>query len=111
MGGGHPCRAELPHLQKRGYQALQIMEQHLSTVAFFVKDRCSIADVARHQRQPRCLQTLAELKTSPPFAFAGTLQSQNTNLWWVQVRYLKKRSMYLLVCILIFRVLERKFNQ
>lgn len=42
----HPRRAELPHLQERGYQALQIMEQHLSNFSFFVDDNYSIADIA-----------------------------------------------------------------
>lgn len=42
----HPRRADLPHLQERGYQALQIMEQHLSNFAFFVESNYSIADIA-----------------------------------------------------------------
>lgn len=42
----HPRRADLPHLQERGYQALQIMEQHLSNFTFFVENNYSIADIA-----------------------------------------------------------------
>jgi glutathione S-transferase len=42
----HPRRSELPRLQKQGYQALQIMEQHLSHALFFVDNTYSIADIA-----------------------------------------------------------------
>ncbi len=42
----HPRRAELPRLLDRGYQALKVMEQHLTTRSFFVAERYSIADIA-----------------------------------------------------------------
>ena len=42
----HVRRAELPRLHERGYQALDVMEQHLATRAFFVDERYSIADIA-----------------------------------------------------------------
>jgi len=42
----HPRQAELPRLQERGYQALQVMEQQLSRSPFFVGDSYSIADIA-----------------------------------------------------------------
>jgi glutathione S-transferase len=41
-----PRLAELPRLQERGYQALQVMEQHLSSATFFVANQYSIADIA-----------------------------------------------------------------
>ena len=42
----HPRRAELPRLHERGYQALDVMEQHLARGPFFVGDRYTIADIA-----------------------------------------------------------------
>lgn len=42
----HPRYAELPRLHDRGYQALQVMEQHLSNSSYFVEDSYSIADIA-----------------------------------------------------------------
>ena len=42
----HARRAELPRLHERGYQALGVMEQHLSTRNFFVDERYTIADIA-----------------------------------------------------------------
>lgn len=41
-----PRRAELPHLHQRGYQTLNVMEQHLTKQPFFVGDAYSIADIA-----------------------------------------------------------------
>jgi glutathione S-transferase len=41
-----PRRAELPRLQERGYQALQVMEERLSKVDFLVNNNYSIADIA-----------------------------------------------------------------
>ena len=41
-----PRRAELPKLQERGYQALDVMEKHLEAREFFVGERYSIADIA-----------------------------------------------------------------
>lgn len=42
----NPRQAELPRLRERGYQALQVMDQHLSKFSFFVGDCYSIADIA-----------------------------------------------------------------
>ena len=39
-------RGELPRLHERGYQALDVMEQHLATSDFFVSSGYSIADIA-----------------------------------------------------------------
>jgi glutathione S-transferase len=41
-----PRRAELPDRMKRGRDALGVMDSHLSSHAFFVNDRYSIADIA-----------------------------------------------------------------
>ncbi len=37
---------EIPERMERGYQALEVMEQHLGNREFFVGDRYSIADIA-----------------------------------------------------------------
>ncbi len=42
----HPRQTEIPRLLEGGYQALQVMEQHLSEALFFVDDRYSIADIS-----------------------------------------------------------------
>jgi glutathione S-transferase len=42
----HARRSELPRLRERGYQALAVMEQHLSQHPFLVGDAYSIADIA-----------------------------------------------------------------
>ena len=42
----HSRRVELPRLHERGYQALDIMEQHLREWPFFAGDHYSIADIA-----------------------------------------------------------------
>lgn len=42
----HERRAELPRLHERGYQALDVMEQHLRKHDYFVAGRYSIADIA-----------------------------------------------------------------
>ena len=42
----HLRRAELPRLLERGYHALNVMEQHLSTRDYFVAGHYSIADIA-----------------------------------------------------------------
>ena len=41
-----PRRAELPRLHERGYQALNVMEQHLAKAPFFGSERYNIADIA-----------------------------------------------------------------
>lgn len=41
-----PRKAELPRLYERGYQALDVMEKHLSDRRYFVGLRYSIADIA-----------------------------------------------------------------
>lgn len=42
----HPRRADLPKLQERGYQALQVLEQHLAQSDFLIRGSYSIADIA-----------------------------------------------------------------
>lgn len=42
----HPRQTELSRLRERGYQALQVMETHLSHHSFFVGNTYSIADIA-----------------------------------------------------------------
>jgi len=42
----HPRQAELPRLLERGYQALDVMEKHLTEQDFFVESGYSIADIA-----------------------------------------------------------------
>ena len=42
----HPRRAELPRLRERGHDALAVMERHLAARAWFVGDRCTVADLA-----------------------------------------------------------------
>jgi glutathione S-transferase len=42
----HPRQADIPRLHERGYQALQVMEQHLAHRDFFVNNHYSIADIA-----------------------------------------------------------------
>ena len=42
----HPRRSEFPRLHERGHQALEVMERHLATRAFFVGERYGIADIA-----------------------------------------------------------------
>jgi glutathione S-transferase len=39
-------RAALPEKMERGYRALQVMEDHLRTQAYFAADRYTIADIA-----------------------------------------------------------------
>jgi glutathione S-transferase len=41
-----PRRKDLPILQQRGYQALQVMEQHLSAAAWFTGGDYGVADIA-----------------------------------------------------------------
>ena len=42
----HKRREELPRLLERGYQALDVMEKHLSANNYFVDNAYSIADIA-----------------------------------------------------------------
>lgn len=41
-----PRRADLPRLRERGYQALVVMERHLSSHAWFTGERYGVADIA-----------------------------------------------------------------
>jgi glutathione S-transferase len=43
-----PRRADLPKLRERGHAALAVMEQHLSSNAWFTGDDYGIADIALH---------------------------------------------------------------
>ena len=42
----HPDNQKMPELEKRGYHALTIMQQHLSKHEYFVADKYSIADIS-----------------------------------------------------------------
>ena len=46
LPAGHPRREELPKLRERGYQALDVMEKHLSAQPFFVDSGDGVADMA-----------------------------------------------------------------
>ncbi len=46
LPAGNERLADLPRLQERGYQALQVMEQHLTSRRFFVGECYTIADIA-----------------------------------------------------------------
>ncbi|MEO7251251.1 MAG: glutathione S-transferase family protein [Arenimonas sp.] len=46
LPSGHPRREELPRLRERGYQALDVMEKHLSAQPFFVDSGYGVADMA-----------------------------------------------------------------
>ncbi len=73
-------RAELPRLHQRGYQALQVMEQHLARDRFFVDDTYGIADIALYaythaagdggfdlQRFPAVQTWIARVQSQPRF--------------------------------------------
>jgi glutathione S-transferase len=76
----HARRADLPRLLERGYQALEVMEQHLKARSFFVAEAYSIADIALYaythaaadggfslQRYPAVLAWLARVESQPRF--------------------------------------------
>ncbi len=42
----HARQADIPRLHERGYQALDVMEQHLQNRPFFVGEKYSVADIA-----------------------------------------------------------------
>ena len=42
----HARHADMPRLQERGYQALDVMEKHLATRNYFVGEKYSVADMA-----------------------------------------------------------------
>jgi glutathione S-transferase len=76
----HARRGELPRLQERGYQALAVMEGHLSRGRFFVGDAYSIADIALYaythaagdggfdlQRFPAVAAWIARVENQPRF--------------------------------------------
>ncbi|HEY1991725.1 MAG TPA: glutathione S-transferase family protein, partial [Gammaproteobacteria bacterium] len=42
----HPDEPSLPQKRERGYQALAVMEQHLSTRSFFVCETYTVADIS-----------------------------------------------------------------
>ena len=80
----HARRAELPGLLERGYQALNIMEQHLVKRDYFVAERYSIADIAlfayTHQadiggfdlgRYPAVQRWIRRVESQPKFVTMG----------------------------------------
>jgi len=46
LPAGHPDNQKMPELEKRGYHALTIMQQHLRKHEYFVADKYSIADIS-----------------------------------------------------------------
>lgn len=46
LGGREEKKDRFPEWHERGYQALAVMERHLSTRDWFAGDACSIADIA-----------------------------------------------------------------
>ncbi len=76
----HPHRAELPRLLKRGYHALDVMEQHLSGHDWFTGNNYGIADIALFaytdraaeggfdlSRYPGISRWLARIRATPRF--------------------------------------------
>lgn len=61
----HPRRAELPRLRERGYQALDVMEEHLGGSEFFVDGGYSIADIALYAYTHEAPMGGFELTTYP----------------------------------------------
>ena len=80
LPSNHPDRVKLPELEKAGYHALNIMEQHLAKKDFFVNDQYSIADISLFaythvaneggfdlQRYPAILRWIANVKGQPGY--------------------------------------------
>jgi glutathione S-transferase len=65
LPASHARRSELPRLQERGYQALAVMEQHLTRSRFFVGDTYSIADIALYAYTHAAADGGFELQTLP----------------------------------------------
>jgi glutathione S-transferase len=76
----HARRGDLPRLHARGYEALDVMEQHLAERQYFVADAYSIADIALYaythaaadggfdlQRYPALRAWLARIERQPHY--------------------------------------------
>ena len=61
----HDRQADLPRLHERGYQALDVMEQHLSGQPFFGNDQYTIADIALYPYTTRAESGGFSLKKYP----------------------------------------------
>ena len=80
LPAGHPRQAELPRLHERGYQALDVMEKHLSAQEFMVASGYGVADIALYaytyeahvggfdlSRYPAITAWLARVEAQPGF--------------------------------------------
>ena len=87
LADDHPRRAELPRLRERGYQALDVMEKHLTGREFFVDSGYGIADIALFaythaaadggfdlSRYPAITAWLARVREQPRFVPMASLQ-------------------------------------
>ena len=87
LADDHPRRAELPRLRERGYQALDVMERHLSGREFFVDSGYGVADIALFaythaaadggfdlSRYPAITAWLARVREQPRYVPMATLQ-------------------------------------
>ena len=76
----HPRQAELPRLRERGYQALDVMEKHLTAQEFMVASGYGVADIALYaytheaqvggfdlSRYPAITAWLARVEAQPGF--------------------------------------------
>jgi glutathione S-transferase len=84
LGNPPERKADLEMRLKRGYQALDVMEQHLSSKEFFVADRYTIADIALYaythvaetggfdlRDYPRVKNWLARVQAQPGYVAMG----------------------------------------
>ena len=87
LADDHPRTAELPRLRERGYQALDVMERHLTGREFFVGSGYGVADIALFaythaaadggfdlSRYPAITAWLARVREQPRYVPMATLQ-------------------------------------
>ena len=88
-----PRRADLPKLRERGYQALEVMEKHLSQKAWFSSKAYGIADIALYaythcaedggfelSRFPSRVKWLARVRATPDFVDMPPYAAENIAL-------------------------------
>ena len=88
-----PRRADLPKLRERGYQALEVMEKHLSQNAWFSSKGYGIADIALYaythcaadggfdlSRFPSLVDWLARVRATPGFIDMPPYAAENLAL-------------------------------
>jgi glutathione S-transferase len=72
-----PRRAEITDRKKRGYEALAVMEKHLTTRRYFVGERYSIADIALYAYTHVADQGTFDLSAYPNvLAWLGRVKDQ-----------------------------------